>query len=111
MATKIGGKREGAGRKPGSQNKVNTAVRERAEAGGIMPLDFMLEIMRRPNLPGAEPMQEIAHNNLRFEAAKAAAPYLHSKLASVELSGTNGGPIELTMDHITANPLSRIRVG
>jgi hypothetical protein len=31
----------------------------------------------------------------RFEAAKAAAPYVHPKLAQIQHSGKDGGPIEL----------------
>lgn len=43
-----------------------------------MPLDYMLTIMRDDTQPIAA----------RMDAAKAAAPYVHAKLASVEHSGT-----------------------
>lgn len=71
-----GGAREGSGRKPGL---ITTKAREIAEKGlvGLTPLDFMLEIMRDTNLEQTE----------RFEAAKAAAPYVHAKLAAVEHKG------------------------
>lgn len=46
-----------------------------AEAGGIMPLEFMLQIMRDPEADRAE----------RLDMAKAAAPYVHAKLAAVEV--------------------------
>jgi len=44
----------------------------------------MLQIMRDAN--GAV--------ELRFEAAKASAPYIHPRLAAIEHSGTDGGPID-----------------
>jgi hypothetical protein len=68
-----GGKREGAGRKPGA---ITKASREIAEKGieGLTPLDFMLGIMR----------DEANEIGPRFEAAKAAAPYIHAKLANVD---------------------------
>jgi hypothetical protein len=59
--------------------------------GGITPLEFMLNIMR------TEPDSDIEDSRIlqallemRFEAAKAAAPYIHPKLAAVELSGGVG---------------------
>jgi hypothetical protein len=55
-----------------------------AAADGLMPLDFLLGVMRDSE---ADPGK-------RFEAAKAAAPYLHPKLAAIEHSGRAGGPIE-----------------
>lgn len=42
-----------------------------------MPLDYMLDILRNVEASPAD----------RMDAAKAAAPYLHAKLASVEHSG------------------------
>jgi hypothetical protein len=48
----------------------------------------MLNIMRRDDIPeDAELAQVIALTALRFEAAKAAAPYCHAKLSAVDLSG------------------------
>jgi len=38
----------------------------------------------------------------RLEAAKAAAPYIHPRLASIEHSGPNGGPIETESTSVTA---------
>jgi hypothetical protein len=76
-----GGFRKGAGRKPGAATKVNQAAREHALATGISPLDYMLGLLRDPDLPRAD----------RFEAAKAAAPYVHARLAAIEHSGTIAG--------------------
>lgn len=69
-----GGQRAGAGRKPGAINKATAEARERAEATGILPLDFMLQVMRDEKAERAE----------RLDMAKAAAPYVHAKLSSIE---------------------------
>lgn len=76
-----GGAREGAGRKPGAATKLNEEARKAAAAGGIMPLDYMLALLRNEALPQAE----------RFEAAKAAAPYVHAKLANVDVNAKHEG--------------------
>lgn len=82
-----GGKREGAGRKEGSANTKTRAIADKAASEGITPLEFMLEIMRKEELsPDADPAQILAHQAMRFEAAKAAAPYIHPKLSSVEMN-------------------------
>jgi hypothetical protein len=46
----------------------------------LMPLDFMLAIMRDECLP----------LSIRLKVAMAAAPYCHPKLASIEHSETGG---------------------
>jgi hypothetical protein len=79
-----GGKREGAGRKPGVPNKRTAEIQKAVEESGLTPLDYMLQVMR-------DPMQE---DHRRLTAAQAAAPYVHAKLSSVELSGKDGGPME-----------------
>jgi len=80
-----GGQRPGAGRKPGATTKMNETARKAAAEGGIMPLEFMLNVLR-------DDTQEAA---VRMDAAKAAAPYVHAKLASVEHKGEGGGPLVL----------------
>lgn len=79
-----GGKRPGAGRKAGAPNKATAARQKAVTESGLTPLDYMLSIMR----------DEQMTTESRFEAAKAAAPYVHPKLANVEHSGPNGGPIQ-----------------
>lgn len=89
QSTRIkGGKRVGAGRKKGVPNKRTAELQAQVEAEGITPLEFMLNIMR------TEPGDEIEDPRvltdmlaMRFEAAKAAAPYVHAKLAAIEHSG------------------------
>lgn len=69
-----GGARSGAGRKKGAASRADARARQEAEAGGITPLEFMLSVMRDDMVPRAE----------RMDMAKAAAPYIHAKLSSVE---------------------------
>lgn len=80
-----GGNRKGAGRKVGAVTTKTRELVERAIADGETPLDYMLNTMRDDTKPP----------DLRFEAAKAAAPYVHPKLAAVEHSGKDGGPLQV----------------
>ena len=74
------------GRQKGSTNKA-TAVREAAiAASGLTPLDFMLKALR----------DEGNDFLTRFEAAKAAAPYVHPRLASTEVKGDPDSPVGIT---------------
>ncbi|MRX33527.1 hypothetical protein GJR93_10935 [Aminobacter sp. MDW-2] len=52
--------------------------------GGDTPLDYMLKVMRNPK----------ADATRRDDMARAAAPYVHPKLAVVQHTGRNGGPIQ-----------------
>lgn len=72
-----GGSRPGAGRPPGAVNKLVREAVERAEAEGILPLDYMLSILRDVQQPP----------DVRMDAAKAAAPYVHPKRAPVDSKG------------------------
>ena len=69
-----GGARPGAGRKKNGSNRVTEEAIAKAEAGGEMPLDFLLRIMRDGGADEAK----------RIDCAKAAAQYVHPKLTSVE---------------------------
>lgn len=71
-----GGKREGAGRKPGVRNIKTREVLEAVEATGITPLDYMLSVMR----------DEANDQKERMSAAASAAPYIHPKLANIEMN-------------------------
>lgn len=76
MAT---GKKTG-GRRKGTPNKA-TARREREIAkSGITPLEYMLKVMRN----------EKADVSRRDDMAKAAAPYVHPKLSSLQHRGAVG---------------------
>ena len=71
------------GRPRGSRNKRTRALLESVTASGETPLDYMLRVMRDPNAPAKR----------RDEMAKAAAPFLHSKLASIENLGPPKEPV------------------
>lgn len=72
-----GGKREGAGRPAGSVNKASAERQAEIAASGLTPLEYMLQLMRNEALDEAK----------RLDAAKAAAPYVHPRLAAIEHSG------------------------
>ena len=73
-----GGARPNAGRKPGTLNRFNRELLERANEGGQLPLDYMLGVMRDESLD----------TQLRIDAAKAAAPYVHQKLSVISVDVT-----------------------
>lgn len=78
-----GGKREGAGRPEGAVTKRARDIANKAAEEGLMPLDYMLSILRN----------EEADTKDRMWAAEKAAPFVHPKLANVEHSGKDGGDI------------------
>jgi hypothetical protein len=71
--------RKTGGRTKGTRNKRTEATVSNAEASGLMPLDFMLDMLRNSE-----------DDADRKWAAKEAAPYLHARLASVDV-GNKGG--------------------
>ena len=71
-----GGKRPGAGRKPGSTNRFNRDLLASASATGAIPVEYLLEVMRDASNP----------ISLRIDAAKSCAPYLHHKLTAQNIS-------------------------
>ena len=84
-----GGKRPGAGRRKGATNTKTAieraAVREKIEAiksEGDLPLDVLLRIMRTSK-----------DETVIIDCAKAAAPYIHPKLASLEHKGDPDNPL------------------
>lgn len=83
MTAPKGGRRPGAGRKPGSINKKSKAFIEAAEASGIVPLDYMLAVLR----------DEARSHDDRMKAATAAAPYLHARLNATTVNA------DLTITH------------
>jgi len=85
-----GGKREGAGRRKGSTNTrtaiERAATREKIDAiksEGETPLEVLLRIMRASK-----------DEAVIIDCAKAAAPYIHPKLSSVEHKGDPDNPLE-----------------
>jgi hypothetical protein len=84
---KRGGKQPGAGRPKNSKNKINRELQEAVASTGITPLEFLLKRMRAPCPAGLDLAHQVAHEAKQFEAAVAAAPYVHSKLSAVQVSG------------------------
>jgi hypothetical protein len=81
------------GRKKGTPNKATAKKAEEIAASGLTPLEYMLQIMR----------DERQTDQVRLDAAKAAAPYVHPKLANVELHGKDGGPLQVQVVRFGAN--------
>jgi len=73
----------GQGRKKGVKNKKTLELQQRVAKGGISPLDYMLKVMRNPRADLAR----------RDDMGKAAAPYVHPRLNSVEATGKGGSPL------------------
>lgn len=82
--------RKTGGRKPGSKNKATKAREKAIASSGLTPLDFMLKVMRNGKQPA----------DVRLEAAKAAAPYVHPKLSAVTLKGDRSNPLQ----HVNMSP-------
>lgn len=89
-----GGKRENAGRPLGAVAAVNKEARAKALATGESPLDYMLRVMR----------DEDTEPERRDRMAQGAAPYVHAKLASLEHSGPDGGPLKMIVESGVPRP-------
>lgn len=102
-----GGARPGAGRKKGAATKRTREIADRAMEEGITPLEYMLQIMRSDS-EHEDPKIQIAREAMRFEAAKAAAPYVHPRLATVEHKGNVDEPLEhhMTIEFVDAGSVS-----
>lgn len=71
------------GRQPGSRNKAPSEQAKAVAATGQTPLQYLMEVYR-----------DKSHAvDRRVEAARSAAPYVHPRLSSVEMSGADGGPL------------------
>ena len=78
----VPGERRG-GRQKGTPNRRTAFVRQAADLAlqsGDTPLDYLFSVMRDAEAPAEQ----------RLEAAKAAAPYVHPKLSSIDHSGQLG---------------------
>jgi len=82
-----GGKRAGAGRPKGAAAKIDAEARAAAHASGQTPLEYMLEVMRNPQIDARR----------RDQMAAAAAPYVHHRLSSTEHSGSGGGSVQVVI--------------
>lgn len=90
-----------AGRPKGANCKRKELLAARKAAGGKLPLDYLLDVMRDETLELSE----------RLEAAKAAAPYLHRKMPqAIEHSGEIGLSDLLTSiaERVSRDKVSRV---
>jgi hypothetical protein len=92
----------GAGRKKGTPNKApsKAAITEQAAkvAAGteLTPLEYMLQVMRDP----------LVDPERRDDMAKAAAPYVHGKIATqLEHSGPGGEPLHIIVERTYVSPV------
>lgn len=83
MAGRPKGQPKTGGRQKGTPNRATAAKAAEVAASGLTPLDYMLAVMRDENNDQA----------IRLDAANKAAPYIHPKLASIEHTGEDGGPL------------------
>lgn len=115
----MGGFRPGGGRKKGDRNIRNRQVASAYIATKqITPLEVMLENMLWAHTKaadlladllaklGIDSVEDLKKNGIEVfkellrlrmiaqECAKDAAPYIHPKLAALEVTGKDGGPIE-----------------
>ncbi len=86
------GKKTGGGSRRGKPNKASTERKRQIVESGLTPLDFMLDLLRTEPLVPIEGELKAEHikryattMDMRFEAAKAAAPYVHPRLNSTEV--------------------------
>lgn len=89
-----GGKRDGAGRPAGAVSEKTREVAEKAISEGLTPLDYMLTILRN----------EAADVKDRMWAAEKAAPYVHAKLANVDVNAKLEGNMAVTFQTIYEKP-------
>lgn len=95
-----GGSRPGAGRPKGAAAVKTREIADRASEEGITPLEYMLKVMRDVGADEAK----------RLDAAKSAAPYVHARLATIDLGNKDDKPFEQVMrwaqspDEATTDP-------
>lgn len=83
------------GRRKGVPNRKTAEMVAAIESSGLTPLEYMLSVLRAPLDPNEDVRLQVARENMRMEAAKAAAPYVHPKLANIELSGNKDKPLNV----------------
>ena len=69
-------------------NRASVAREAAIPASGLSPLDFLLGVMR----------DEENDISIRLDAAKVAAPYVHPRLASVDLGNRDAKPFEISVE-------------
>ena len=87
-----GGARPGAGRPTGQRDRFAQQSIRRVVDEGTTPLDFMLSVLRDEKKPEA----------VRMDAAKAAAPYVHPRLANIEATHKGDPENPIVVSHVDA---------
>lgn len=87
-----GGYRVGAGRPKGAVAKITEEAVAKAKAGGELPHQFLLRVMRGEDIDGERPSLQ-----MRIAAAMSAAPYFAPKLAVMEAQ------LETTVKAVVSN--------
>jgi hypothetical protein len=87
MAYPLGKPNPNGGRKKGAIGKKTADMIEAVEQTGLTPLQYLLQVMRDTSKD--EPV--------RIDAAKAAAPYVHPRLAQVELGNKDGKALRVAL--------------
>ena len=105
-----GGARKGAGRKKGSATAKTRAIADKAASEGVTPLEVMLDVMRFHYAIAQSEIAKGAEGEamspkviadalvLAKDAAKDAAPYIHPRLAAVDLKA----------EHSVSDPLAEL---
>ena len=83
------------GRQVGTPNKKTAARRKGIVGEGETPLEYFLSILRSKAPEGADATEIVQREMMKFEAAKAAAPYCHPRLSAVEVATPPGKPLEV----------------
>lgn len=109
-----GGKRDGAGRPLAASTVRSREIAQEAIQKGITPLEVMLDNMRfaydeaavliakalgADKITSDEVKEIFRRRDVAQECAKDAAPYVHAKLANMEVTGADGK--DLIPDQIT----------
>jgi hypothetical protein len=91
---KTGGRQRGTPNKATIEREIRAAHGVHAAVnGGVLPLDILLARMRDEPLPNGE-----KPTDAQFEAAVAAAPYLHPRLAATTLKASVTLPVKPPID-------------
>lgn len=112
-----GGPREGAGRKAGATTRKTREIADKANEEGITPLEVMLGTMRELWGKAEAGVVETSGEGvaskiftpldfrlLASEVAVKAAPFVHAKLANVQIAGDGGGPVIHKIEYEIVDP-------
>ena len=112
LASGQGGWRPGAGRKPGSTNRISNEAREQAKLTGALPHEILLSMARGepqlireidPETGRVTEHYESVSLEKKLDSAKAAAPYYAPKISTVEvISGVGDHDLDQLIAQLAA---------